>query len=552
MKKESERRKFRMVLAFAVLFAMLVFVSVGIASATTIYVPDNYAKIQLAIDNAKAGDIIVVRDGLYYENIKVNKSLTLKSENGSANCRVRADNPNDHAIEVKSDYMNIIGFSVGGATTGSCGIYLNNVNYCKIFNTDCSHIWSGHGIFLNTSFNNLISNNTCSHNDCWGICLRYSSDNVVAGNDCENNEWGGISISHSNNNSILSNKCDEIAITYSKNNNVSNNDCISGGIYLADDSNKNVISNNDCSNSEVDGIWVLRSEDNTISNNDCNNCDWDGISIQDSNNNNVSSNECINNNDGITLKNSNNNIVSRNNCKNNNLFNGMYIENSSDNTIYLNNLIDNTNNVYSPASTNIWNSTEKIIYVYDGTTYENYMGNYWSDYKGNDATNDGIGDSPYSINSDKDDYPLMQPWENYSAPTRNVFDTGQSENPYPSIFGTHIGKIKPNHDVIVNIICTYSCSVTGGHTEYVRFENESWNVTANWDGYKGDWHNITFDEPFTLYAGVTYNYTIITGSYPQIHHNKTLTVPDGEITCIEFIDANGERYNDWIPAIRLE
>jgi len=552
MKKESERRKIGMVLAFAVLFATLIFVSVGIASTTTIYVPDDYTKIQLAIDNAKAGDIIVVRDGWYFENIKVNKSLTIKSENGSANCRVRANNPNDHTIEVKSDHVNISGFSVGGATGWkSCGIYLNSVNCCKISNNDCSHIWSGHGIFLNTSFNNIISDNTCSHNDYGGICLRYSDGNVISGNNCENNEWGGISISHSNNNSILSNKCDRITITYSKSNNVTNNDCISGGIYLGD-SNKNIISSNDCSNSETDGIWVLRSENNTISKNVCNNCDWDGISIQDSNNNNVSSNECINNNDGIILKNSNDNIVSRNNCKNNKLFNGMYIENSSDNTIYLNNLIGNTNNVYSPASTNIWNSTEKIIYVYDGTTYQNYLGNYWSDYKGDDANNDGIGDSPYNINSDKDNYPLMQPWENYFAPTRNIFDTGQPENPYPSIFGTHTGKIKPNHDVIVNTIYTYSCPGTGGHTEYVRFENESWNVTAKWGGYKGDWHNITFDEPFTLYAGLTYNYTIITGSYPQIHHNKTLTVPDGEITCSEFIDANRKRYDDWILAIRLE
>ena len=165
-------------------------------------------------------------------------------------------------MEVKSDHVNISGFSVGGATGWkSCGIYLNSVNCCKISNNDCSHIWSGHGIFLNTSFNNIISNNTCSHNDYGGICLRYSDGNVISGNNCENNEWGGISISHSNNNSILSNKCDRITITYSKNNNITNNDCISGGIYLGD-SNKNIISSNDCSNSETDCIWVLRSENN--------------------------------------------------------------------------------------------------------------------------------------------------------------------------------------------------------------------------------------------------------------------------------------------------
>jgi len=53
-------------------------------------------------------------------------------------------------------------------------------------------------------------------------------------------------------------------------------------------------------------------------------------------------------------------------------------------------------------------------------------------------------------------------------------------------------------------------------------------------------------------APYTYNYTIRTGSYPQIHHNRTLTVPNGEIMRTKFTDANGRVYYDWIPAIRLE
>jgi len=53
-------------------------------------------------------------------------------------------------------------------------------------------------------------------------------------------------------------------------------------------------------------------------------------------------------------------------------------------------------------------------------------------------------------------------------------------------------------------------------------------------------------------APYTYNYTIRTGSYPQIHHNRTLIVPNGEIMCTKFTDANGRVYYDWIPAIRLE
>ena len=59
-------------------------VSVSVTSARTIYVPDNYAKIQWAVDNASAGDTIIVRDGTYYENVIIGKQLTIKSENGSA------------------------------------------------------------------------------------------------------------------------------------------------------------------------------------------------------------------------------------------------------------------------------------------------------------------------------------------------------------------------------------------------------------------------------------------------------------------------------------
>jgi len=137
------------------------------------------------------------------------------------------------------------------------------------------------------------------------------------------------------------------------------------------------------------------------------------------------------------------------------------------------------------------------------------------------------------------------------APTEPIFDTEPSENPYPSIMGNHMGIIKPNHTIIATKLYTYPCPGTGGHTEYAEIRNATWNATATWKGYAGDWHNITFSKSFTLEAGKTYNYTIITGSYPQIHHNSTLIVSDGEITCTEFIDANGKVCNDWIPAIKL-
>lgn len=134
-----------------------------------------------------------------------------------------------------------------------------------------------------------------------------------------------------------------------------------------------------------------------------------------------------------------------------------------------------------------------------------------------------------------------------------TFDTGTSENPYQSISGMHNGTIILNHTVVVNGIFTYSCPGTGGHSEYVAFYNATTGeeiANGTWEGYSGDWHNITFKEPFELQAGA-YNYTIKTGSYPQIIHVKEYNATGGKITCREFIDANGNTYCNWIPAIRL-
>ncbi len=133
------------------------------------------------------------------------------------------------------------------------------------------------------------------------------------------------------------------------------------------------------------------------------------------------------------------------------------------------------------------------------------------------------------------------------------FDTDAPGNPYPSISGRHYGNITLSHDVYVTSLFTRACAGTGGHTEYVKIWNDTWNgVDGVWHGYTGNWHTIPFDEAFMLTEGETYYYLIDTGSYPHIHHKSVLNVSDGTITCTNFTDANGKIYNDWIPAIRLE
>jgi parallel beta-helix repeat protein len=124
---------------------------------------------------------------------------------------------------------------------------------------------------------------------------------------------------------------------------------------------------------------------------------------------------------------------------------------------------------------------------------------------------------------------------------------------YPSIAGTHNGTITLNQTMLVRRLYTYPCNGTGGHVEYVRIWNGPVTIAEeSWTDYQGDWQNITFSNPCILYADETYNYTIRTGSYPQIIHEPSWNATGGVITCEEFVDVNGNQHEEWIPAIRLE
>ena len=172
------------------------------------------------------------------------------------------------------------------------------------------------------------------------------------------------------------------------------------------------------------GIILYFSSNNIITGNNANNNNWDGIRLYDSNNNTIYFNNFINNLvKGIFLRESKNNIISKNTCSNNRV--GVDFWDSNKNLIYLNNFINNARNTQRVSSIyyalpNTWNSTEEITYIYNGTTYESYLGNYRDDHKGTDAEGDGIGDTHYSIDSDSDesdDYLLTKPFENYVITT---------------------------------------------------------------------------------------------------------------------------------------
>jgi len=418
------------------------------------YPTADFTSIQQAVDAANSGDTVIVYPGTYTENVDVNKDhVTIRSENGAEVTIVQAANPDDHVFEVTADYVNINGFRVEGTDAWwKAGIHLAHVEQCSI--TDNIARNNDQGILLEDySRHNTIENNDIELNHKYGLLLWASSNNAIVQNTISDNQNAGIELgSSSNHNNIRDNifMNDGIVVLDSFQNSLEDNtvngkpliylegvsghtikDLAAGQIILVDCEDVSVenmtISNtyiciqllysSDCSLlgntlSESDkGIYLRYSGNNRITDNRVlTNCD--GIQLIGSASNDIRKNALTGNQIGLLLAwSSDNNCITENYLSNETQF---FLNQSSNNEIYLNNNIVGWQLVVSLGdSTNLWNSPEEITYTYNGNTYTSYLGNYWNDYTGSDANGDGIGETPYVIDSDADNYPLMELTENY-------------------------------------------------------------------------------------------------------------------------------------------
>jgi parallel beta-helix repeat protein len=165
------------------------------------------------------------------------------------------------------------------------------------------------------------------------------------------------------------------------------------------------------------GVYI--KEDNTIfSNNIVSNCTGTYFAVYGLGDEcTYSGNTFINNScAGLSLYvNSDNNVVYNNIfCKNKY---GIYIWSAGNgNEIYLNDFIDNDDNIISTNPPSIqWHSSELVSYHYNDKSYSSYLGNYWSDHSSSDVNGDGILESPYTVSNGAgtDSYPLASNFETY-------------------------------------------------------------------------------------------------------------------------------------------
>lgn len=204
--------------------------------------------IQSAINNASIGDTIIVKDGVYVENIVVNKALTLISENGPEKTTITPSQTgyNVPVVNISASNVKISGFTITG---GYHGIYLNYSNNNTIANNIITN--NTYGVRLWHSNNNTITNNNITDIKQAGIDLYASSYNTIINNVIKNCTYNGIYLDQSSKNAI-------------KNNGIENN---KWGIYLFDHSINNTLMSNNITNNDEYGIWLRGSDNNTIINN---------------------------------------------------------------------------------------------------------------------------------------------------------------------------------------------------------------------------------------------------------------------------------------------
>jgi len=181
--------------------------------------PADYPKVQEAINHANSGDTILVNKGIYYENIVINKSVSLVGED--RDYTIIEGKGFGNVISLIGKSISITGFTIGysGNKIGDSGINLQNSRDSSISNNKIMNNRDGIGIYA-SSFN-VISDNVIYSNSNYGIGLFLSSANVISSNSISLNSYYGIYLAfYSLNNVIYHNNFNNTQQAWSDNQNV--------------------------------------------------------------------------------------------------------------------------------------------------------------------------------------------------------------------------------------------------------------------------------------------------------------------------------------------
>jgi nitrous oxidase accessory protein len=168
-------------------------------AAKTIVVPDNYPTISAAVANASAGDTIIVKSGVYHENVVIDKPLTLISETPKAAVVIGTggmDRGQSTVFTLASDQVQISGFTIESLNYSTVSYCATGISVegdgCTITGNIIQNTY--YGIFCSAQTHTTISDNTITANFKDAIRFCGGSQNTISENTITGNAQSGIAI----------------------------------------------------------------------------------------------------------------------------------------------------------------------------------------------------------------------------------------------------------------------------------------------------------------------------------------------------------------------
>ena len=468
--------------------------------------PDPYPSIQAAINAANPGDTIEVAAGIYFENVIVNKSVTLRGEDSTTT--IIDANQTGHGVKINASNVQVHRFTVRNGGNQYACLYVDSQGGHVIADNILTGSYSCIDMFECNGC--TITGNTLANNGMAGISLSYSDNNDIIGNNISESAYG-IKAQASNDNIIINNALSQnsysIYLTQSVRNDIINNtvSAITSSVYLLSSDNNN-IQDNTVTDGSI-GIYIYSSSGNSIFRNTMRDNSY-GLQLAYSTNNPVDLNTMAQNDWGVRLYDADSNLLTRNTLRESTW--GIYFEGGATaNTVYHNNLIDNVKQVFQGLG-NIWDSGGE--------------GNYWSDYEGLDdgsgggVAGDGIGDTGLP-HCGVDFYPLMAVWSEHELSITNV--TSSDTWAYAGW--------------IVNVNVTVKNVGRAGTTE-------TFNVTTKYGSYLIDTKTVT-DLPNGASETITFSWNT-TDVLPRHNYTIGAEVPIllGEVNTADNVFIDGKVY----------
>lgn len=234
-----------------------------------------FKTIQQAVNHANAGDTISVHNGTYYEQVSINKSLSLIGE--SAKSTVIDGNWTGDVVTILANDVVMEGFTVRRSQIFPSYAGIRIEGSSRVLISQNRVVNNYRGIAFYSSSNNSVVDSVVSNNSIDGLGFFSSSSNAVSGNVVSHNFVNGIAFYSSNNNTLLSNtvshnSVDGITFSSCVNNLISRNTISfngNDGITLSSCIN-NTISANTISSNSLSGLILFYSRNNLINHNDFN------------------------------------------------------------------------------------------------------------------------------------------------------------------------------------------------------------------------------------------------------------------------------------------